>query len=160
MMQSPMVDRARSLARFDPSPRHRTPHAAAVAAATVLSVGLCLLADALLVRIGTAAFPAQRGYVHFQFADYSKLTVIGVVIACAAWPVVARLTSAPRWIFLRLAVLVSAFLLLPDLLIWLEGQPGQAVLVLAAMHIAIALITYNVLVRLAPIRAALVIPRR
>ena len=151
-MQSPIVERARSLSRFDPSPGHRPPRAAAVAIATVLSVALCLAADALLVKIGTAVFPGTKGYVHFQFSDYSKLTIIGVVIACLAWPVVARLTSDPRWVFVRLAVLVTVFLLLPDLYIWLRGQPGRAVLVLVAMHLAIALVTYNVLVRLAPVR--------
>jgi hypothetical protein len=151
-MQSPIVERARSLSRFDPAPGHRPPHAAAVAVATVLSVALCLLADALLAKIGTAAFPATKGYVHFRFSDYSKLTIIGVIIACLAWPVVTRLTSDPQWVFIRLAVLVTVFLLLPDLYIWLQGQPGRAVLVLAAMHLAIALITYNVLVRLAPVR--------
>jgi hypothetical protein len=153
-MQSPIVERARSLSRFDPSPSHRSPHAAAVAVATVLSGALCLLADVLLVKIGTAVSPSTKGYVHFQFSDYSKLTIIGVIIAGLAWPVVARLTSDPRWIFARLAVVVTAFLLLPDLYIWMRGQPGRAVLVLAAMHVAIALITYNVLVRLAPVRAA------
>jgi hypothetical protein len=91
--------------------------------------------------------------VHFQFSDYSKLTIIGVIIACLAWPAVARLTSDPRWVFVRLAVVVTMFLLLPDLYIWMRGQPGRAVLVLVAMHLAIALITYNVLVRLAPVRA-------
>jgi hypothetical protein len=151
-MQSPIVERARSLSRFDPSPGHRMPHIAAVAVATVLSVALCLLADALLVRIGTAVFPGTKGYVHFQFGDYSKLTIIGVVIACLAWPAVARLTSDPRWVFIRLAVVVTVFLLLPDLYIWMQGQPGHAVAVLVAMHVAIALITYNVLVRLAPVR--------
>jgi hypothetical protein len=130
------------------------PYPAAIAAGTVLSVGLCLLADALLAKAGTTLFPSTRGYVHFQFADYAKLTVIGVVIACLAWPVVVRLSSEPRWVFTRLAVLVTAVLLLPDLYIWLMGQPGRAVLVLAAMHLAIALITYNVLVRVAPARPA------
>jgi hypothetical protein len=151
-MQSPIVERARSLSRFDPSPGHRMPHLAAVAVATVLSVALCLLADALLVRIGTAVLPSTKGYVHFQFGDYSKLTIIGVIIACLAWPAVARLTSDPRWVFIRLAVVVTVFLLLPDLYIWMQGQPGLAVAVLVAMHLAIALITYNVLVRLAPVR--------
>jgi len=80
--------------------------------------------------------------------------VIGVIIACLAWPVVVRLSSEPRWVFARLAVLVTMVLLLPDLYIWLTGQPGRAVLVLAAMHLAIALITYNVLVRVAPARPA------
>jgi hypothetical protein len=28
--------------------------------------------------------------VHFQIRDYAKLTVIGVAIACLAWPVVMR----------------------------------------------------------------------
>ena len=51
-------------------------------------------------------------------------------------------------------MLVTAVLLLPDLYIWLTGQPGRAVLVLMAMHLAIALITYNVLVRVAPARPA------
>lgn len=152
MKPSPLLDRAISVTRFDPSPRHRGPHPAAVAAATTVAVGLCLAADALLVVLGTAIFPSTRGYVHFQFGDYAKLTVIGVIIACLAWPVVARLTSAPRWVFLRLAVLVTAVLLLPDLYIWVQGQPGQAVLVLVVMHIAIGLITYHAVVRIAPLR--------
>jgi Family of unknown function (DUF6069) len=151
-MSLTLVDRVRSLTRFDPAPRHRGPRPAAVAAATAASVLLCLAADALLVRIGTAVFPDTKGYVHFAFTDYAKLTVIGVVIACLAWPVVTRLSSDPRWTFLRLAVLVTAFLLLPDLWIWMQGQPGQAVLVLIWMHLAIGLITYNLLVGLAPVR--------
>ena len=92
--------------------------------------------------------------MHFQFHDYAKLTVIGVLIACAAWPVVARLSSAPRWLFFRLAIVVTLVLWLPDLYIWHQGQPAQAVAVLMTMHLAIALITYNLLVHLAPVRAA------
>ena len=153
-MPSPVLDRAMNLARVELDPPHRTPHPAAVAAGCALSVGLCLLADAALAKAGTTLFPSTRGYVHFQFADYAKLTVIGVVIACLAWPVVVRLSSEPRWVFTRLAVLVTVVLLLPDLYIWLTGQPGRAVLVLVAMHLAIALITYNVLVRVAPARPA------
>ena len=65
-MPSPAVDRALTLARIELSPRHRIPHPVAVAAGTVLSVGLCLLADALLAKAGTMLFPATRGYVHFQ----------------------------------------------------------------------------------------------
>ena len=153
-MPTPVLDRIMTLARFDPAPHHRVPRPAVVAIATVLSVGLCLLADALLAKVGTLVFPGTRGYVHFRFDDYAKLTVIGVVIACVAWPVVVRLTTDPRWVFARLAVLVTAVLLLPDLYIWLTGQPGRAVMVLAAMHLAIALITYQVLVRVAPPRPA------
>jgi hypothetical protein len=147
-----IADRARSLTKFNLSPRHRPPGVVVVGAVTVLCAALSLLADELIVRAGTAVFPATRGYVHFQFGDYAKLTVIGVVAAGIGWPIVARLTSDPRWAFLRLAVAVTAVCLLPDLYIWLRGQPGQAVLVLVAMHLAIGLITYNLLVRLAPVR--------
>lgn len=77
-----------------------------------------------------------------------------MLIACVAWPVVARVTSDPRWVFFRLAILVTIVLLLPDLYIWMQGQPGQAVLFLVLMHLAIALITYNLLVRMAPVRKA------
>jgi hypothetical protein len=149
---SSLVDRARALSRFDPAPDHRVPAALGVLAATVASVGLSLLADAGLVAIGTAVFPATESYPHFRFGDYAPLTVIGVLVACVGWPVVVRCTSAPRWVFCRLAVLVSAALLLPDLGIWVEGQPGRAVVVLMAMHVAIGLVTYNVLVRIAPVR--------
>jgi len=124
-----------------------------VALATVLSVALSLAADAALVAIGTRVFPSTKGYAHFEFHDYAKLTVIGVLIACAAWPIVARISSAPRWLFFRLAILVTLVLLLPDLYIWHRGQPAKAVLVLMTMHLAIALVTYNLLVHLAPVRA-------
>jgi hypothetical protein len=151
-MPSPVMDRAMELARVDLSPRHRGPRAFAVVAATVASLVLCLLADWLLARAGMAVFPATKGYVHFQFSDYAKLTIVGVIIACAAWPVVARVTSDSRWVFLRLAILVTIVLLLPDVYIWMKGQPGQAVLFLVLMHLAIGVITYNLLVRVAPVR--------
>jgi hypothetical protein len=123
-----------------------------VVLATVVAVAGSLLADAALVAIGQAVFPSTKGYVHFQFPDYAKLTVVGVVVACLAWPVVARISSAPRWLFLRLAVLVTVVLLLPDVWLLLKGEPGLAVLVLMVMHLAIAVVTYNSLVHLTPVR--------
>jgi hypothetical protein len=154
MAASPDVSaRALAWAHIDFSPAQRPPEWWRVALATVASVALSLAADATLVAIGTRVFPTTKGYVHFQFHDYAKLTVIGVLIACAAWPAVARLSSAPRWLFFRLAIVVTLVLWLPDLYIWHQGQPAQAVLVLMAMHLAIALVTYNLLVRLAPTRA-------
>jgi len=121
-MPSTAVDRAMELARVDLSPRHRPPNLATVAIATVASLVLCLLADWLLAKLAVAVFPADQGYVHFRFSDYAKLTTIGVIIACIAWPIVARVTSDSRWVFFRLAVL------------------------------AIALVTYNLLVHVAPVR--------
>ena len=143
-----------SLVRVDFAPAHRQPSAARVAAASVVSVAGSLAADALLVAIGTVIFPATKGYVHFQFSDYAKLTVIGVVIACLAWPIVTRISSSPRWLFRWMAVLVTLVLWLPDLYILVKGQPPKAVAVLMVMHLAIALVTYNSLVRIAPVTAA------
>jgi hypothetical protein len=144
------VDRA-SLRRQTPvQTRPVPPGPVRVALASVAAVVGSLVADAVLVAIGMAVFPSTKGYVHFRFPDYGKLTLIGVVIACVAWPVVTRISFDPRWLFLRLAVVVTLVLWLPDLWILSQGQPGRAVAVLMVMHLAIALVTYNALVRLAP----------
>lgn len=123
-----------------------------MALATAVSLVGSLVIDALLVIVGEAAFPLTKGYTHFRFPDYAALTIVGVVIACVAWPIVTKVSWAPRWLFFRLAVLVTLFLWLPDLFILYQGQSGQAVAVLMLMHLAIALVTYNALVRLAPVQ--------
>jgi hypothetical protein len=145
-----MLARASSLVNVDFAPRHTQPASSRVVVATVLSIVGSLVVDALLVVIGEAIFPSTKGYVHFRFSDYSKLTIIGVIIACVAWPVVTRISSKPRWLFFRMAIAVTVVLLLPDLAILQQGQSGKAVAILVLMHLAIALITYNVLVHLAP----------
>jgi hypothetical protein len=152
-----IVDRSLALARIDLASRHRQPSLLRVGLATLLSIGGSLGADALLVAIGTAWLPSTKGYVHFQFHDYARLTIIGVLIACAAWPVVTRITSSPRWLFLRMAIVVTLVLFAPDLWLLARHQPARAVGVLMAMHLAIALVTYNVLVHVASVRGG---PRR
>jgi uncharacterized protein DUF6069 len=149
-----MLNQLASLARIDFRPRHGQPRASRLVLATIAAVAGSLAADALLVVIAQAAFPSTRGYAHFQFPDYAKLTVIGVIIACVAWPVVTRVSSDPRWLFFRLAVLVTLVLWLPDVYLLYRGQQGDAVAVLFLMHLAIALVTYNLLVHLAPVRPA------
>ncbi len=150
----PWLDRAMTLARVDFRPAGRPPSASRVIAALAVSVVGSLGADAVLVAIGTTVFPSTKGYGHFQFSDYAKLTIIGVVIACLAWPVVTRISSAPRWLFFRLAILVTLVLWLPDLYILYRGEPVRAVAVLMTMHLAIALITYNSLVHIAKVKPA------
>jgi hypothetical protein len=147
-----LIDRSLELVKVDFAPAHRQPSWLRLLLATVVSVVGSLAADAVLVAIGQAVFPSTKGYPHFQFSDYSKLTVIGVVVACAGWPIVTRISSQPRWLFFRLAILVTLVLLLPDLYILVQGQPARAVGVLMVMHLAIALVTYNALVHLAPVR--------
>jgi len=144
--------RPAELVHLDFAPRHGQPQAGRVLLATLASLIGTLAADALIVVIGVALFPHTKGYVHFRFSDYGKLTVIGVLIACAAWPIVTRITSEPRWMFFRMAILVTLVLLLPDVYILKAGQPGDAVAILMVMHLAIALVAYNMLIHLAPIR--------
>ena len=146
------TDTILDLVKVDFAPAHRQP-SMPVLLATVISLVGSLAADAAIVAIGKAVFPSTKGYVHFRFSDYSKLTIIGVVIACLAWPIVTRISSAPRWLFFRLAIVVTLVLLLPDLYILKQGQPAKAVAILMVMHLAIALVTYNALVRLAPVRS-------
>jgi hypothetical protein len=140
------------LARFhiDFKPADPQPSLARLAAATVVALVGSLAADAALVAAGKAVFPGTVHFAHFQFGDYAKLTVIGVLIACAAWPVVTRVSTRPRWVFLRAAVAVTAVLLLPDAYLLIRGESPRGVLVLMAMHLAIAVVTYNALVRIAP----------
>ena len=145
------VQRILSLAHVDFEPP-RAPSTGEVLIASAVAIALSLLVDALIVYIGTRLFPSTAGYGHFHFSDYAKLTVIGVIIACAGWPVVARITSRPKWLFLRLAIVTTLVLFLPDIYIWFAGQPFKAVLVLMCMHVAIAYVTYQSLVILAPVR--------
>ena len=152
MAPDTILERSLGLLKVDFAPTHRQPSTARLVLATLVSLVGSLALDAALVAVGEAAFPSTKGYVHFRFSDYSKLTIIGVVIACAAWPVVTRISSAPRWLFFRLAIVVTLVLFLPDLYILKQGQPAKAVAVLMCMHLVIALVTYNALVHLAPVR--------
>jgi hypothetical protein len=148
------LERVLGWARVDFAPAHRQPSTARVLLALIVSIAGSLAADAICVAAGTALFPATKGYAHFQFHDYARLTVVGVVIACLAWPVVTRISSAPRWLFFRLAIVVTLVLWLPDLYILDLGQPGSAVAVLMVMHLAIAVVTYNALIHIARAKPA------
>jgi Family of unknown function (DUF6069) len=123
--------------------------------ATVVAVGASLAACFALARLGVALFPSTAGYGHFAFSDYSKLTIIGVLAACVAWPIITLVTTHARRLFLWLAVLVTVASLAPDAWILHLGQPPEGVAVLVAMHFALALITYPALVFIAPQRQAL-----
>jgi hypothetical protein len=147
-----MLQKALDLVHLDFAPRHEHPSGGRVVLATVVSIVGSLLVDALIVVIFQAVFPSTKGYAHYQFDDYSKLTIVGVIIACIAWPITSRITSQPRWMFFRMAILVTLVLWLPDVYILVNGQPGKAVAGLFLMHLAIAVVTYNALVHLAPVR--------
>jgi Family of unknown function (DUF6069) len=120
--------------------------------AMLVAVGASLAACFALARLGVALFPSTEGYGHFAFSDYSKLTIIGVLAACVAWPIVTLVTTRARRLLLWLAVFVTVVSLAPDAWILHLGQPPEGVAVLVAMHFALALITYPALVFIAPQR--------
>lgn len=149
----PMFRRALEAAHIDSRQKHRQPSATAVIVSSCASLAGSLLADVVLVVVGTSIFPSTKGYGHFRFSDYGELTTIGVVIACVGWVVVTRISSEPRWLFFRCAVLVTCALWIPDIWLLTRNQPAKAVVVLMVMHLAIALVTYNCLVRIASVDA-------
>jgi hypothetical protein len=144
--------RALLIARVDFTPLHRRPNAVRVVAALIIAVAGALAAYAILVAIGTHAFPSTVGNEHFRFADYAKLTVIGVVIGAVGWSVITSISSAPRWLYGRLTILISLVLFLPDVWLLIHHQPLKAVAVLMSMHVAVAAVIYFTMVNVAPIR--------
>ncbi|HEX3679152.1 MAG TPA: hypothetical protein VHU90_05485 [Galbitalea sp.] len=118
--------------------------------ATVVALSGSLLACAVLVLIGVSVFPDTAGYVHFQFSDYAKLTTIGVLVGCIAWPVFCAVFVRPRLLYLWATILASVVLLAPDAWILLHGAPPHAVIILVAMHLAVAAATLSALLILAP----------
>jgi len=152
--ETPLLDRTLAIARVDWTPSHRQPNAVRLAIATVIAVAGSLIADAIVVAIGTRFFPGTAGYEHFRFSDYAKLTVIGVLFGAAGWPVITHISSAPRRLYGGLTVLISLALFLPDAWLLYRGQPLRAVAVLMTMHVAIAVVIYCSMVFIAPVRAA------
>lgn len=149
---SRLLDRVRLAARVDLAPAHRQPSTALVGIAAALSGAVSLVLDEVAVHVATSNFPTTRQFSHFRFPDYASLTIVGVLVGAAAWPVVTRVTSVPRWLFFRLAVVVTALLWLPDgWLLW-RGETSKGVAVLMLLHLVIALVTYNLVVHLAPVR--------
>ncbi|NEM92292.1 DUF6069 family protein [Galbitalea soli] len=138
------------------------PSALRILVATIVAVGGSLLACALLAALGVVLFPSTRGYEHYGFSDYGKLTIIGVVVAALAWPIVTRVSSRARLLYFWLAVIVTVVSFAPDAWILYQGQPAGGVFILALMHIALAVITYPALVLIAPPRGAVraTTPRR
>ena len=153
MAQPRLIDRLFIHARIDLRPSSAPPSLARLSAVTLLCVVGSLGADAGLVRLADALYPAIQNYSHFHPYDYGTLTVIGVLAACACWPLAVRISSAPRLLFFRVALVVTALLLVPDVWLLVGHEPVRGVLALIAMHFSIALITYNLLVRLAPARS-------
>jgi hypothetical protein len=125
-----------------------------VVAAGLIAAAASLVADVALASIGQAAFAVPASFGKFSFGTYALLTVLGVAGATATWAAVTRLSSRPRWLLTRLAALVTALLLIPDfLLLGTPGNPAGPVVILMLMHLAIAVIAYTALVKIAPARS-------
>lgn len=153
MTTAGMVERERRPVRIDIPAYPATPATARLAAATLAALAGSLAAGAGLVALAVGLTPSLAHFSHFRPFDYGTLTVIGVLGASVAWPAACRLSSRPRSLFFRMAVVVMLMLWLPDLwLLFVSHEPFRAVGFLMAMHLAVALLTYNSLVRLAPAR--------
>jgi hypothetical protein len=120
--------------------------------ATIVAVALSIAACAALAAIGIALVPSTAGYEHYQFEDYARLTIIGVLGASVGWPLATLLTTRARRLYLWLAIIVTVISFAPDAWILRGGQPAPAVADLAVMHVAVAVVTYLAMVLIAPQR--------
>ncbi len=141
----------RTLARWhvDMKPSDLQPPGVRLLAVALLAVLCSLGANALIVEVATHLKTAIKGYPHFHFDDYGTLTVVGVLAAGIAWFIVLRVSSTPRWLLLRLAILVTVVLWIPDVYLFTKHEPTAAVITLMIMHAAVAFVTYNLLVHFA-----------
>lgn len=146
------LERLRAWSTFDWSPDHRPPAFRRFALATAVALVGSLAADALVVAVAVHLYPGLHSYAHFSPVAWGALTFIGVLGASCGWPVVAAFTRRPRWLFSWMAMAVTLVLWLPDLVLLGQGNPGRAVAALMTMHLAIAVVTFESLVRLAPER--------
>lgn len=126
------------------------PSATRLVTATLASLVLSVVLDALAVHVATSSFPSTRHFSHFRGADYGALTVAGVLLAAGGWSVLVRLSSAARWLYFRLVVAATLVLWIPDAVLLALGEPAAGVVTLTVMHLLVAVVTYNLLVRLAP----------
>lgn len=145
-----LTERTLSWWHVDMKPSREPPSGARLLVVTLFAAMCSLGANALLVALATYLNPALKGYAHFRFDDYGTLTVAGALTAGVAWFMVLRVSSTPRWLLLRLAVLVTVLLWIPDVYLFVKHEPVAAVVMLMIMHLAVALITYNLLVHFAP----------
>lgn len=146
------LDAIRTFFRIDLPGGRRQPGPWRLVVATVVAIVGSVAACAVLAQAGMLVYPSTRGYEHFRFADYTKLTVIGVVIACAGWPLAAALSSRARRLYLWAAVAVTVVSFAPDVWILIHGESAAGVFVLAVMHVAVAVVTYLSMVLIAPQR--------
>jgi len=114
--------------------------------ATIASV----LANAALAWLATSFDPALQHYSYFRLLDYGALTVVGVICAGVAWYFATRNLAAPRHTLFQVAVAATIVLWVPDVWLLIKHEPTRAVIFLIVMHLAVALITYNLLVFAAP----------
>jgi hypothetical protein len=144
-----LIERTLTWWHIDLKPTGQYPPPGRYFTAVVVAVVGSLGANALIVALATYLNSSIKGYSHFQFDDYGTLTVIGVLAACVAWIAVLRISSEPRWLFIRMAVIVTLVLWIPDVYLFTKREPTAAVVVLMIMHLSVALVTYNALVHLA-----------
>lgn len=149
MGQTTLIDLVLARARVDLASAAEPPSVGRVIVVSALSIVISVGVDAAIVKLATVMYPAIHGYSHFRLIDYGALTVLGVLAACAAWSAVVRISSSPRWLFFRLVIIVMTVLWVPDLWLIAKHEPTRAVFALMLMHLAVALVTYNLLVHFA-----------
>jgi hypothetical protein len=122
--------------------------------ASVVAASVSVAACFGIARVTVRVFPSTIGYGHFQFADYTRLTLLGVAAAVIVWPILTLVSTRARRLYLVVSVVALIVSFAPDAWILRQGQPAVGVAALALMHVAVALATVGAVLLLAPQRRA------
>ena len=111
----------------------------AVATVAAAIVAVCL--DAGVAAIAHA-LGVSEGFDPLHFASYAGLTVVGVLVAAAAWATIRSRSTKPRSILGRLVPIIVLVSLVPDVILGLSKQEAHTtwggVIALIVMHFAVA----------------------
>ena len=138
----PLFDDAARLTRLDFRPSAPQPSIPLTALGMAVGVLLSVAVNMLIVHAAIRLSPGLAGYEHFRFFDYARLTVIGALIACAGWPVLTRVSSAPARVYVAIAALGTLVLWLPDIyILFVLREPARAVATLMVMHVTVPFVS-------------------
>ena len=125
------------------------------AAATVAAAIVAVALDAGIAAIAHAA-GVPHGFNPLHLASYAGLTILGVVLAAAAWAIIRARSATPRLILSRLVPGVVALSLVPDLILGLSKQEAHTtwggVVALMLMHLAVTAVAVPAFVVSMPLR--------
>ncbi|TDU03099.1 hypothetical protein EDD99_1515 [Streptomyces sp. 846.5] len=126
-----------------------------VVAGGLLGTAAVAVAVNAIVAATAHAAGASDDFEALQLPSYAALTVLGVLIAAAAWAIIRARSARPARLLRTLVPVVLIISLIPDVMVGIsDSQPGTswgAVIALMVMHVAVAAVAVPSYRRLLPL---------